>query len=72
MVKDSRYGVLRFKPQYILRDSGAVNGVGKSLNGGGKHLGKEKSRMREKVIDFSSPEFFSHVFRLFPAPTSWP
>ena len=51
-------------------------GAGKSLNGREKNSGEEKSRTTRRallvVLDFSSPEFFSRPFRLFPAPTNCP
>ena len=46
---------------------GQLLGAGKSLNGGEKKLGLEKC-----VLDFSSPDYFSRPFRLFPAPLTAP
>ena len=45
-------------------------GAGKSLNGREKNSGEEKSSTL--LLDFSSPEFFSRPFRLFPTPTTCP
>ena len=61
-----------------LETQGQLVGAGKSLKGGRekKNLGEVKSRTRRRallrVLDFSSPEFFSRPLRLFPAPSNCP
>ena len=55
---------------------GQLVGAGKSLNGREKNSGEGKSRTQRRallrVLDFPSPEFFSHPFRLFAASTKCP
>ena len=57
-----------FPGALILGDPGAVSGGGKKSKRARKKFGRRKI----KNEDFSSPEFFSRPFRLFPAPTNCP
>ena len=54
---------------FILADPGAVTGGGKKCKRARKKFARRKVK---NVLDFSSPEFFSHPFRLFPAPCNCP
>ena len=61
----------------ILGDPGAVSGGRESLNRREKNSGEEKSRTKIRaplifVLDFSSPEFFSRLFRLSLPPLTAP
>ena len=50
---------------------GQLVGPGKNLNGREKKFGRTKVNLL-RLLDFSSPEFFSRPFRLFPGPTNCP
>ena len=54
----------------ILGDPGAVSGGGKKSKRARKKFGRRK--VKNVVLDFSSPEFISRPLRLFPTPANCP
>ena len=55
----------------------ALSGRGKKSERARKKIGREAKNAKKRpallrVLDFSSPEFFSRLFRLFPPPPSTP